>query len=1142
MSGTLASLPERLFGPACFLALFASAALSSAEDKPAGGPDFSGQVMPILEKYCTACHNDDDREGKLSLESFDAMQRGGQRGGVLLAGDSGLSRLVRVLTGAAKPKMPPAGSEAPSAEEVAVLEAWIDAGAKGPQGAEPDRRKLITPDIPAPENLAKPVTALAWSPDGKLVATARFAEVELRDAATLKPVRRLEKLPGKVNHLQFSSDGRSLITASGVAGLFGEAAIWNVADGKLVRKFIGHRDTLYAAVLSPEGKHLATAGYDRQIILWSTADGRQVRRFSEHNDAIYDLAFSPDGAVLASASGDETVKLWHVASGRRLDTLGQPLAEQYSVAFSPDGRRVVAGGADNRIRVWKFISRTQQKINPLLLARFAHEGPITHLDFNNGGKLVSVSQDGTIKLWETENFTELQLYEKQPEVPSALAISPRGDRFAVGRMDGSLQSYPLATARQPPKSAAVAVAQSDPGAPTAAPKNQAEAEPNDTPETANEVALPAIVSGTIFKPGEDQPDADLFRFRTTAGARWILETDAAGGGSQLDSKIEVLHADGRPVQRVLLQAVRDSYITFRGIDGNSRDVRLHNWEEMKLNQYVYANGEVFKLFLAPRGPDSGFQLYPFTGSRRTYFDTTAIAHALHEPCYVVEPHPPGTTLIPNGLPQFSIHYVNDDDSLRQLGRDSRLTFTAPTDGQYLVRVTDVRDFGGPKYQYKLTLRRPQPDFRVTLQGTNPTVGAGSGKEFSLVVDRIDGFDGEVQVDITGLPPGFSATTPLVVEQGHRLAKGTINALPHAPKPTDANASASKVTATAIVGRKKITKKVNNFGRIALDYRPRLLVRLSPPGEPHVSLGERKWTVLEPQSARSDGGAELKVEGDGSVIAAGKQPDKDTYTIVAPVPKGGVHSIRLETLGDKRLPGGGPGRAGNGNFAITGFSVTAAVANQPDRAKPIKLTSAESFYSQPNWPVSDMLDGKANTGWAVGYEDRDMTFKVKQLGGARDHTAYFKLEKPADWKPGTQLTLKIESQSPARQHNLGRFRISVTADPPPPLTAPKPPELVIAPGETITATLRVERSNFNQRVQFESLSLNLPHGVIIDNIGLNGVLIPEGQTERTIFLTAADWVPEQTRPFLLRANQEGQQTSWPMILHVRHPDQLAERSP
>jgi len=62
----------------------------------------------------------------------------------------------------------------------------------------------------------------------------------------------LERFPGKVTAVHFTPDGQRLVTASGVAGLGGVAAIWNVADGSLIRQFEGHRDILYDAELSPD--------------------------------------------------------------------------------------------------------------------------------------------------------------------------------------------------------------------------------------------------------------------------------------------------------------------------------------------------------------------------------------------------------------------------------------------------------------------------------------------------------------------------------------------------------------------------------------------------------------------------------------------------------------------------------------------------------------------------------------------------------------------------------------------------------------------------------------------------------------------------------------------------------------------------
>ncbi|MBI1315031.1 hypothetical protein GC176_27385 [bacterium] len=924
---------------------------AAAAEKPAG-PDYSRDVAPLLRKHCAGCHNADDREGGLSVETFADLLNGGEHGPSIQPGEVASSRLLLLISGKAKPVMPPEDNEPLSKAQIDLLTEWVKAGAKGPAGEEPVRRTLIVPKLPAPEGLPKPIASVAVSPDGKTLAVARFELVELRHTDSLELIRRLEEFPGKVNAVEFSADGSRLIAASGISGLYGEASIWDVATGQKLKTIDGHRDTLYDATLSPDGKTLATTSYDRQIELWNAATGESLRTLTGHNGAIFDLAFSPDGTILASASADATIKLWQVATGVRLDTLGQPLKEQYVVRFSPDGRFVVGGGLDHRIRVWQVVSREKPQINPLLFARIAHDGAVIQLAFSpDGSRLVSIADDQTTRLWDTAEFTELASLVPQPDVASALAMARDGRSFVVGRSDGTLEriSLPDVSADSSPGNTETPKAMTQPVSITNADwTTLTEAEPNNSPDKAATVSLPAKLSGVIFTAAKSdaaansaEPDVDLYRFTAKAGQKWVFEVKAARDKSPLDSRLEVLDAEGNPIPRVLLQAVRDSYITFRGINSETRDCRVHNWEEMDLNQYLYMNGEVAKLWLWPRGPDSGFQFYPQRGNRVTYFDTTATSHPLQEPCYIVEPHAPGSKLTSNGLPVFTLYYENDDDSERELGSDSRLNFTAPADGEYLLRVSDVRSFQGEDFKYEVTARPAQPDFSVRVDGANPSVNVGSGKEFRVIVDRKDGFDGEIRVTVDGLPPGFEVSTPLIIEAGQNVAYGTINAAPDAAAPTADNAKTSKLTATATINGQDVTHDAGSLGEIKLAEAPKVLVAIGP----------------------------------------------------------------------------------------------------------------------------DSPDG-------------------------------------ADVEP-------------------------------PKFSADNPLVLTIAPGETITARVHIQRNgDFKGRIGFEAIEHNLPHGIIVDNIGLSGLLIVEGTSERQFFLTAAPWVPEQSRLFFLRSKEEGGQTSWPILLHVR----------
>ena len=1137
-------------------------------------PDYS-EVDSIFSKHCLDCHEAKEPEGKLVLESFDTLMKGGESGASIVRGKSAESLLVKMIDGGVerdgkKVIMPPGKRKKLTSEEIAAIKQWIDAGALKPEVVRP--KELVLPKITPKVAPRKPINAVAYA--ARVIAIARYGEVELMSFETRLPLRTLSGHRGNVNALAFAAEGKYLFAAAGENGLFGEVRQWNVADGKLVRAFEGHRDALFSVAVSPDGKTLATGSYDQKIKLWNIESGEEVRTLSGHNGCVFDLAFRPDGKLLASASADRTVKLWDVASGERRDTLSQSLKELHTVAFSPDGKRLAAGGVDNRIRVWEISESAAETTNPLLYSRFAHEGAILNLAFSADGKiLVSSADDRTVKLWDAAEFKERALLDKQPDWPQALAFLSGSKTFLVGRLDGTMEFYDTTSAKvalpakpelvraeprgiqrgletriklvgsnllalkeiklhnakltgsllndpapkaqevwvslkaardltRGPYDVSVVGAGGESGTiklhvdtlpqiveqPTnvleALPMNvwgvldpmgdtdtvefeakagqalifdiaakgigskanavmtlfdaqgkvlasnndfdkgdpllahtfktagrytiqvseltlgasqdhyyrlsigefpyvtgvyplsistnaeadvelvgfnlpaertvkvkpekpgemevpldlekfrnrrtlkvlvsdlneSTEAEPNDAPDVGNRISLPAAVAGRI----EKSADTDLFRFDAKGGQRLMIETVAAQRNSPIDTKIEVLHMDGKPVERVMLQAVRNSAITFRSINSDTPDCRVDNWEEMELNEYLYLNGEVVRLFRAPQGPDSGFLFYTLNGKRRCYFDTSGTAHALEEPCYIVEAHKPGTKLVPNGLPAFTLAYANDDDSDRKLGMDSRIHFTAPKDGSYLVRVSDTRGHSGDRFVYRLVVREAKPDFKVTLNGANPTVNAGSGQSFSVTAERFDGFDEDIKVEISDLPPGFSVSTPLVIQAGHIEARGTLNAAPDAQKPTNAMA---KVTASATIAGQTVTKDVNNFGTIKLGDKPKLLVSLEP----------------------------------------------------------------------------------------------ASAAN---------------------------------------------------------------------------------------------------------------PDLTIAPGQTISAMLKIQRNGHEDLVTF-SVD-NLPHGVIVDNIGLNGVLIPKGQNEREIFLTAAKWVPETDRLCFAIENQVGRQTSTPVMLRVRKP--------
>lgn len=966
------------------------------------------------------------------------------------------------------------------------------------------------------------VYAVAVSPDGKILASGSYDQkIKLWDIATGREMKTLSGHNGCVFGLAFRPDGKILASASADHTV----KLWDVASGT-------RRDTLsqplkevFAVAFSPDGDKLVAAGADNRIRIWQisptaaeTTNPLLDSKFAAEG-AILRLVFSPDGKMLLSSADDSTVRLWDAATMKEKLLLEKQPDWASGLDFTTDNKTIAIGRLDGSLGFYDLTGKKQmvaaaaaKKSKKMKAAKPPSDKPdITRLQYHGmqrGTELtmkaiganflgltavkssnpkLTVVLTNQAMATETETWLHVKaaadlprgeytiwlanekgdgnaaklyighlphVFESENNKPGTIqfvswplsywgTLDPGGDSDELefraqsgqtlvfdlaaksigskaeanltlldgaghilasqGEYDGGdpLLAYTVATngnyrlriteatdggspdfyfrltmgelpevvsvfppAVQTNHQAEVQLVGYNLNGqdkitikPTKAgeldvPIDQdkyrsrrafkvlvtddpviVESEPNDSPAQANSIPVPCTVCGRINADN----DADLYRFQAKAGQDLILETEAARRGSPVDTKIEILHANGEPVERLQLRAVRDSAINFRGIDSSSVEVRVDNWQEMELNQYLYMQGEVCRFFRAPQGPDSGFIFYNSAGRRRDYFDTSATDHALDAPCYIVEPHPPEEKLQPNGLPVFPLYYANDDDADRQLGTDSRLHFAAPTNGWYIVRVTDNRGRGGPRFFYRLVVREARPDFNVTLNGGSPAISPGSGREFSVTANRMDGFDGDIRVDIAGLPWGFAVSTPIVIQAGHSEASGTINCATNAMTPKAEEIAKIKVTATAMVNGKQITKPVNSFDKISVGGSAALLV------------------ACEPYDA-----------------------------------------------------------------------------------------SATNFLQRP-----------------------------------------------------------------------------VTA---------KPLEITLAPGGIVPAWIKVARHGHDDLITFTAG--NLPHGVIIDNIGLNGVLIPKEENSREIFLNCEKWVPDIDRLFYIKAAQAGEPTSLPILLHVR----------
>ena len=810
------------------LLLFVLLVVARFDGQAAERVDYLRDVTPVLSKYCGGCHSADEPESGLVLESHQGLLAGGESGDVVTPGSAESSRLWLMAAGKLEPAMPPEGEEGLTAEELELLAAWIDQGALGPTGPLPLKRRPRVPEIDRLADAPLPVTAIAFSPDGQLRAIARYGEIVLLRRDESEALTMSTELD-KVNALQFSRDGTQILAASGMAGVYGSAALFSVASGELIGELVGHRDAVYAARFSPDGTKVATAGYDRAIILWDLAQGRELHRFEGHHGAVFDLAFSPDGKVLVSACADETAKVWSVETGQRLDTLSQPEGEVFAVEVTPDGKFVVAASADNRVRVWRLLSIDRPQINPLVATRFVDESPLVNFALTpDAQSLVILSQAGNLKLVRTSDWRQIGALQSLPDVGSDLAVSPDSKTVFVALMNGQIveRNLPAPTAQEGGLASSARSIYLELGPPAKLEEQNLSKVPvgakrSDQQPVQMDVARGVEIVGAISAAGE----SDRYRWRVGAGEVWAIDADPIDN-SPIDPIVTILDEQGEPVLRTRLQATRDTYFTFRGKDSETTgDFRLFNWQEMGLNEFLYAGGEVTRLAVHPRGPDSGFLVYPREGKRWTYFGTTHTAHALGDPAYIVRSLQPGEQPAQNGLPTFDVYFENDDDPMRLAGRGSRLLFTAPVDGSFTVRIADTRNAGGDDYKYRLKIRAAKPTFQPSIGQAHGTLRRGVGREFEVRVDRLDGFDGPVTFDSPDLPPEIVANLPLTIEAGQRKAQGTLW-VPETAKGWDGKVAAHLVAYADIAGR-RVERRVGKLGEFELGDPPRAVPVLQP---------------------------------------------------------------------------------------------------------------------------------------------------------------------------------------------------------------------------------------------------------------------------------------------------------------------------
>jgi len=439
-------------------------------------PTYWQDVRPVLRKHCVVCHSerrlaDVDVSAGLALDKPEHINKGSAGGKVpvLVSGKPDESLLVTLLTSKDKKRAMPLDADPLSADDIATIRKWVAAGAplgvkpKDDEGtavvgpARPVRKLDVifstkaalprTANLPGPLELTlpvgplPPVAAVAFSPDGKLLATGTYGRVTVWDLATAKPVKVLTNVLGAVNDLKFAPGGKLLAVAGGQPSARGDLRLFDTTDWKLLHTLGGHLDTVSCVSFSADGAKLVSASFDKTVRLWDVATAKTLHTFTGHSDFVYAVAFAPDGSWYATASKDRTGRIVDTATGKGKFTLSGTDQEVLAVAVLPSGAQVLAAGLDPLIS-W-YDPKTAERAR-----RAGGAGTATHeIAIDPKGTVVVVGgADGTVRTLDPKTAAQLKAMQAG-SVVFAVTVDAGAKRIASGGADGTVKVWDAADAR-----------------------------------------------------------------------------------------------------------------------------------------------------------------------------------------------------------------------------------------------------------------------------------------------------------------------------------------------------------------------------------------------------------------------------------------------------------------------------------------------------------------------------------------------------------------------------------------------------------------------------------------------------------------------------------------------------------------------
>jgi WD40 repeat protein len=410
---------------------------------------YYNDVRPILQRSCQGCHHPGAKMSGLVLTEYDGILTGGQKNGpAVRPGAADQSPILAYLSGKNEPRMPMGGEPLPD-DQIALIRGWIEQGA-----ADDTPESARGPQIPTePPVYHQPplVNAMAYSPDGSLLAVGGYKEILLHKADGSAIEARLLGKSDRILSLGFTPDGKTLVAAGGTPARFGEVQVWDVATRTLLRSVMETNDTLFGGSLSPDGKFVAFGAADKTLRVVEIATGKELFKAAHHEDWVLGTVYGTDGKRIVSVGRDRAAKLADASSGAFLENVNLLRDILYAVARHPRRDYVLIGGEDRVPYLYTMDRPRAMKIadDSTLVRKFEEQqGRIMALAFNPDGSRIAVGGlSGEIPIYNVETGERLATCQADQAGIFVLRFRPDGKQLAAGGFDGQVRLYDPASGK-----------------------------------------------------------------------------------------------------------------------------------------------------------------------------------------------------------------------------------------------------------------------------------------------------------------------------------------------------------------------------------------------------------------------------------------------------------------------------------------------------------------------------------------------------------------------------------------------------------------------------------------------------------------------------------------------------------------------